>query len=67
MIVMKRIHLLDRNRSCLSLRETKKFRSEITKQKNSPICSATTTEVAKRGFAAMKVDKFKLIKEQLDV
>lgn len=65
---MKKLHLLDKNRSCLSPREISRFKSEITKQKNSPICSSSSTnDVAKVGAEKMKADKFQLVKVRLDV
>ena len=65
---MKRVSLLDKNRSCLSSREIKKCKSEITKQRNSPICAnMSTNDVANIGVAAMRVDNFRLVKGRLDV
>lgn len=65
---MKKLHLLDKNKSCISSHEISRFKSEITKQKNSPVCSAYSThDVAKAGVETMKADKFRLVKVQLDV
>lgn len=65
---MKRVYLLDTNRSYLSLEETQKYKKQITKQKNSPICvSLSTNAVAQIGAKAMKSDKFCLAKGQIDV
>lgn len=65
---MKKVYLLDKNRSFLSVDETQKYKNEITKQKNSPICrSLSTNGVAQKGFYAMRTDNFKLVKEQIDV
>lgn len=65
---MKKVYLLDKNRSFLSVKETQKYKNEITKQKNSPICiSLSTNDVAQKGFNAMRSDNFKLVKEQIDV
>lgn len=65
---MKRVYLLDKNRSFLSLEETQKYKKQITKQKNSPICvSLSTNAVAQKGAEAMRSDKFCLVKGQIDV
>lgn len=65
---MKKVYLLDKNRSYLSFEEIKKFKGEITKQKNNPICSPLSTiEVANLGADDMKSDNFCMVKEKIDV
>lgn len=65
---MKKVYLLDKNRSYLSSEEITKFKDEIIKQKNNPICSSLSTiEVAKLGVDAMKKDNFCMVKEKIDV
>ncbi len=65
---MRKVYLLDKNRSYLSLEEIKKFKDEITRQKNNPICSQLSTiQVANLGVAAMKRDNFCMAKEKIDV
>lgn len=67
-IVKRRLHLLDVYRSRLSTREIAKYKEEITKQKNNPVCDdLTTVEVAARGAEAMRTDGFQLVEDQLDV
>lgn len=65
---MKKVYLLDKNRSCLSSEEIEKFKKEITKQKNNPICKEfSTIEVANIGADNMKSDNFCMAKEKIDV
>lgn len=64
---MREIHLLDKNRSHLSTREIKKYKEEITKQKNSPCDSLSTNELALIGVEAMNKDNFCMVKEKMDV
>lgn len=65
---MRKVLLMDKRRSILLASEIKKFKNEITKQKNNPICKQlTTTEVAVIGASQMKKDNFSLVKEQIDV
>lgn len=67
-IVKRRLHLLDVYRSCLSTAEIAKYKEEITKQKNNPVCdNLTTIEVATKGAQAMQADGFRLVEGQLDV
>lgn len=67
-IAKRKIHLLDTYTSRLSDGEIEKYGSEITKQKNSPVCKELSTiEVAFKGAEAMRADNFRLVKEQLDV
>lgn len=65
---MRKLFVKDSNRSFLSAAETDKYKVEITRQKNSPVCRRMSTmEVADIGAKAMKVDKFRLVKGQFDV
>lgn len=65
---MRNIKILDNYKSHLSNNNITKFKSEITKQENSPVCSECSTfEIAKAGTESMKKDKFRLIKEKFDV
>lgn len=67
-IVKRRLHLLDVYKSCLSIGEIGKYKDEITKQKNNPVCNnLTTIEVATKGAEAMRADGFRLVEDQLDV
>lgn len=67
-IVKRRLHLLDVCKSCLSTGEIKKYKEEITKQRNNPVCkNFTTVEVAIKGVEAMQADGFRLVEDQLDV
>ncbi len=67
-IVKRRLHLLDVYRSRLSTGEIAKYKKEITKQKNNPVCNnLTTVEVATKGAEAMEADGFRLVEDQLDV
>ena len=63
-----KIWLLDKNISKLSNDGINKYKSEITKQKNKPICTHLSTgEVAIKGADLMRKDNFSLIKEKIDV
>ena len=65
---MRKVYLLDKNRSCLFSGEIKRFKEEITKQKNNPICTQLSTiEVANIGADDMKSDNFCMAKEKIDV
>lgn len=65
---MKSINLYDKNISCLLDSDIKQFQSEITKQKNKPICpNLSTLEVAQKGANLMKDNKFCLVKDGIDV
>lgn len=67
-MIMRKISLMDKNKSCLSSREVKKYKKEITKQINSPVCAnMSTNDVANVGVAAMKKDNFCMVKVKLDV
>ena len=67
-MIMKKVYLLDKNRSYLSPEETQKYKKQISKQKNSPIClSLSTYAVAKIGVDAMRYDQFCLVKGKIDV
>ena len=67
-IVKRKLHLLDVYRSRLSVNEIAKYKREITKQKNNPVCdNLTTAEVAAKGAEAMRVVGFRLVEDQLDV
>ena len=65
---MNKSLLFDKKRSTLSPSEIKKYKGEITKQRNSSVCKDLTTfEVTRIGVEAMKKDGFKITKEKLDV
>lgn len=65
---MTRIHLMDTNRSHLTVKEISQFTREITRQKNSPVCDdLSTVELARIGAKYMEADHFQLVKGQLDV
>lgn len=65
---MRNMNLLDKRRSYLSSSNIKKYKGEITKQKNNPVCpSLSTIDVAQIGVDAMKKDKFCMVKEKIDV
>lgn len=65
---MRKMHLLDTNKSCLTSKEIEQFRQEITNQDNSPICKdISTMGLSTIGVNSMKTDNFCLVKEQLDV
>ena len=67
-IVKRKTHLLDVYKSCMSTGEIVKYKGQITKQKNNPVCrNLSTAEVAAKGAEAMQADKFQLVKEQLNV
>lgn len=65
---MKKVYIFDKNTSSLSKKEIEKFKDEITKQKNSPVCADMSTyDIAKMGANIMMQDGFCLIKGQIDV
>lgn len=65
---MKSISLFDKNISCLFDSDITKFKNEITKQKNNPVCpNLSTFEVAQKGVALMVNDNFCLVKDGFDV
>lgn len=67
-IIKRKTHLLDVYRSRMSTGEIVKYKEQITKQKNNPVCrDLSTAEVAAKGAQAMQADKFQLVKEQLNV
>lgn len=60
--------ILDKSRSTISKKDIKKYRSEVTKIKNSPVCSSyTTAQVSDIGIRAMEKRHYRLIEGQLDV
>lgn len=65
---MGKIHLLDTKRSNLTSKEIQRYRQEITKQENSPVCKdMSTKELIGIGVKDMEADNFRLVKGQLDV
>lgn len=65
---MKKVYILDNNRSSLSKKDIEKYKSEITKIKNSPVCpSLSTSQVIDIGIMSMEERKYRLIEGQLDV
>lgn len=65
---MKKMFLLDKNKSFLSFDESQKYKGQITKQDNSPVCRAlTTSEVVRKGIQSMKMDNYRLVKGKIDV
>ena len=67
-MIIKNYNLFDRRRSCISKKEIIKFRSQITRPINSPLCEDLTTfEIIKKGSELMKKDNFKLTRGKIDV
>lgn len=66
--IMDKIHIMDTKRSCLSHSDIAKYMSEITKQKNSPICEdLSTMDIVKIGITEIINAGFCLAEEQFDV
>ena len=62
------IKLLDTKRSILTSKEIHRFRQEIVKIKDIPICKyMTTNELVNNGINCMKEDHFYFTKKKLDI
>ena len=62
MIAKKR--LMDKFRSCISKKEVKRYKSEITKEKVGSVSSQSALNLAKSGAEQMKEDNFSLDRKE---
>ena len=63
----KHAQLLDNRRSTITKPEVKQYKSEITKEKVSPVTNSSIFTLAKSGGDQMKVDGYTMVNEEIEL